>query len=165
MKKLALLLLLVFALSVVEIQLFAAVTNAFGALATVLLIIATAVVGVAMLRKQGMAAFKRMRAAMAGIAQPPPDLLESAFLLMGGVLMISPGFFSDFVGGLCLLPPARRLLIRYLAPKLPRWAQRMHKQRPPREPREPHELHEPQIPRRPDGSKPDIIEGKYRRRD
>ncbi len=163
--------LVVLLLAVVEIQLFAIVTDAVGAVGTVLLIVATGAGGVAVLRRLGRAAFRQLRAGMSGIPQPPPDLLESGFVLMGGLLLISPGFFSDFIGALFLLPAARRWLVRHLLPRLTRWQWHVQMRRRARWARDAGEMDdtppppEPPLPRRPDGRKPDIIEGKYRRRD
>jgi len=163
--------LVVLLLAVVEIQLFAIVTDAVGAVGTVLLIVATGAGGVAVLRRLGRAAFRQLRAGMSGIPQPPPDLLESGFVLMGGLLLISPGFFSDFIGALFLLPAARRWLVRHLLPRLTRWQGHVQMRRRARwardagEPDDTPPPPEPPLPRRPDGRKPDIIEGKYRRRD
>lgn len=174
MKVLAVFVLVVFLMAVVEIQLFAIVTDAVGALGTVLLIVATGAGGVAVLRRLGRAAFRQLRAGMSGIPQPPPDLLESGFVLMGGLFLISPGFFSDFIGALFLLPALRRWLIRHLLPRLSRWGWHVQMRRRARQARgagapddtpPPPPPPEPPLPRRPDGSKPDIIEGKYRRRD
>ena len=167
--------LIVLGMAVVEIQLFAIVTDAVGAVGTVLLIVATGACGVAALRRLGRAAFQQLRAGMSGIPQPPPDLLQSGFVVIGGLLLISPGFFSDFIGALFLLPAARRWLIRHLLPRLTRWQWHVQMRRRARWARgagapddadsAPPPPPEPPLPRRPDGSKPDIIEGKYRRRD
>lgn len=175
MKVLAVFGLVVLVMAVVEIQLFAIVTGAIGAVGTVLLIVATGAGGVAVLRRLGRAAFQQLRAGMSGIPQPPPDLMESGFVLMGALFLISPGFLSDFIGALFLLPAARRWLIRHLLPRLSRWQWHIQMRRRARQARgagapddadsAPPPPPEPPLPRRPDGSKPDIIEGKYRRRD
>jgi UPF0716 protein FxsA len=91
-----------------------AVAQAIGVLETVLLLIVTWPIGVWALRTQGGAAWRRLSAAVAEGRPPGREVLDGALIVIGGVLLIIPGFISDLVGALALLPPTRSLLRRPL---------------------------------------------------
>lgn len=100
-----------------------------GGAPTLLLIISTAVVGVVLLRQQGMSTFLRAQKRLAQQELPKEELLEGLLLPLGGLLLLLPGFITDFAGFACLLPWTRRALVRRV---LPRFRSRaVHVQRPP----------------------------------
>ena len=110
------LLLLVFfsLLPIVEITLLIDIGSNIGAGATILLIITTAVVGVGLVRYQG---FSILRDAQSQISkgQPPAKALAHGILvLLAGLMLIIPGFFTDGVGFLLLIPPIRSLLLDFV---------------------------------------------------
>lgn len=107
-------LLLVLGIPLLEIYLFIRVGGLIGALPTVFLVVFTAVLGVLLLRQQGFAALQRVQAAMAQGQIPAMELLEAMLLTLGGILLLIPGFLSDALGFLCLIPPVRRWLVRGL---------------------------------------------------
>lgn len=77
---------------------------------TLLLVIGTAVLGFALIRHQGMAALNQGRQKLA-MGQPPiEELTTGLFLALAGVLFIHPGFITDALGLLCLIPGLRKLL-------------------------------------------------------
>ena len=88
--------------------------NIIGALSTIGLVVLTALLGAWMLRSQGLAAFKRVRDALDAGKPPARELLEGVILLIGGALLLTPGFVTDALGFICLLPPTRRWLLRRL---------------------------------------------------
>ncbi len=100
------------AVPIVEIWVLIEVGSRFGALYTILLVILTAVIGSVMLRTQGLSILSRVRSQLASNRLPAAELLEGAFLLVGGVLLLTPGFVTDAVGFLCLLPITRRIVVR-----------------------------------------------------
>jgi UPF0716 protein FxsA len=65
-----------------------------------------------MLRAQGLSILSRVRSQIASNRVPAVELLEGAFLLVGGALLLTPGFVTDTVGIMCLLPIARQFLVR-----------------------------------------------------
>jgi UPF0716 protein FxsA len=98
-----------------EIAFMVNVADAIGILPTVLLLIGIGVVGTMLIRRQGLATLTRAHAALQQGRLPVEDLFEGACILAAGVMMALPGFLSDIVGCLLLLPPVRRLLYKALA--------------------------------------------------
>jgi len=82
-----------------------------GAVYTILLVVLTAVVGAALLRWQGFTTFQRVREAMARGEVPAIEMMEGVVLLICGALLLTPGFFTDAVGFLALIPAVRRHFI------------------------------------------------------
>jgi UPF0716 protein FxsA len=81
-----------------------------GALPTVALVVLTAVIGATLARIQGLATLQRLQSAMARGEAPAVELLEGVLLLIGALLLLTPGFFTDALGFACLLPFTRRAL-------------------------------------------------------
>ncbi len=107
-------LLLFILIPLLEIYFFIKVGAAIGAVPTVLAVILTAIVGVGMLRVQGLNTLARFRNAAARGEAPAFELLEGVILLLGGALLLTPGFFTDGVGFLCLLRTSRAWMVHYL---------------------------------------------------
>lgn len=105
------LLLLFLLVPVIEIYLLIEVGSAIGALPTIFLVVLTAIVGAALLRWQGFSTFQRVREAMARGEIPAIEMMEGVVLLICGALLLTPGFFTDAVGFLCLIPAVRRHFI------------------------------------------------------
>ncbi|MCW4148098.1 MULTISPECIES: FxsA family protein [Halomonadaceae] len=85
-----------------------------GLLMTLLLVIGTGVVGLHLIRKEGVATFARARQRMQAGEIPSNELFTGAALIFGGALLMAPGFLSDALGLACLVPNARRLLFKLL---------------------------------------------------
>lgn len=94
------------------------VAEAIGVLCAILLLLVSWPVGSWALRSQGGAAWRRLSAAVAAGRSPTREVLDGALVLIGGLLLIIPGFISDVFGLLALLPPTRALLRRPLARNL-----------------------------------------------
>lgn len=109
-----LLLILFLTVPLLEIYLLIQVGSVIGALPTVFLVVFTAVVGAFLLRMQGFATMRRVQATLARGELPAIEMLEGLVLLISGALLLTPGFFTDIVGFLCLIPPLRRCLILWL---------------------------------------------------
>jgi UPF0716 protein FxsA len=101
-----------------ELYLAIKVAEAIGVLYTVLLLIVSWPLGTWALRSQGRAAWRRLSAAVAAGRSPGREVLDGALVLIGGLLLVLPGFISDLFGSLALLPPSRALLRRQLARNL-----------------------------------------------
>ena len=95
---------------VVEIWLFVKVGALIGAWQTAGLVVAMAIIGAALVRVQGFAVLERARATLAAGEFPTNELLDGLFVLIAGFLLITPGFFTDFLGILLFIPPLRRRL-------------------------------------------------------
>ena len=98
----------------VELYLIIEVGSVIGALWTVLLVVLTAVIGVSLLRIQGFNTLNRARQNMEMGTLPAMEMMEGMMLAVGGALLITPGFITDTLGFLCLIPATRRAMIRYL---------------------------------------------------
>lgn len=94
----------------IEIYLFIKVGTAIGALPTILLILVTAVIGVAMLRQQGLSTFQKVQTQMQHGEIPAVGMLEGMMLFFAGALLLTPGFFTDTIGFILLVPPLRKAL-------------------------------------------------------
>lgn len=105
---------LFFVIPLIEIYLLIKVGGLIGALPTVFLVVFTAVLGALLLRQQGFSTLRRVQAAMARGQIPAMEMIEAVLLTLGGALLLTPGFFTDALGFLCLIPPARRWLIQRL---------------------------------------------------
>lgn len=99
---------------IIEIFLLIEVGSRIGALWTVILVIATAVIGVNLLRYQGVATLSRAQKSMSQGAMPAMEMMEGLCLAVGGALLITPGFMTDTIGFICLIPVTRRALIHYI---------------------------------------------------
>jgi UPF0716 protein FxsA len=97
---------------VAEIALFIQVGSRLGVGLTLLLVAVSAVVGIWLVRRQGFAAATRVQAMLARGESPALGMLEGLALLAAGVLLVLPGFLTDLVAFVLLIPPVRRWIIR-----------------------------------------------------
>lgn len=103
-------LLLFIIVPLIEIALFIQVGGAVGVLPTVALVVFTAVLGVGLLRWQGVGTLNRARSRMQAGEMPAREMVEGMMLLVAAVLLLTPGFFTDAVGFTLLIPASRYLL-------------------------------------------------------
>ncbi|MCU7814887.1 MAG: FxsA family protein [Candidatus Thiodiazotropha sp. (ex Lucinoma kastoroae)] len=111
MNPLLIFLLLFVGIPLVELYFLIKVGSQIGVLQTVFLTLFTAVLGGWMVRSQGFATFSRVREAMDRSEVPAFDMMEGAVLLVCGLLLLLPGFITDVVGFIFLVPPLRRWLL------------------------------------------------------
>lgn len=78
-----------------------------GPVATISLVLFTAALGVFLLRLQGLATLNKVRTSLDNRELPAIPLVEGLFLLIAGALLLTPGFFTDFIGFVILIPPVR----------------------------------------------------------
>lgn len=95
----------------VEIYLLIKVGGLIGALPTVFLVVFTAVLGAFFIRLQGFSTFTRVQGMLRRGEIPAIEVLEGVVLLICGALLLTPGFFTDTLGFLALVPPLRRAVI------------------------------------------------------
>jgi UPF0716 protein FxsA len=93
-----------------ELYVVIKVAEAIGVLDTIVLLIAGWPLGTWAVRSQGRAVWRRMADAVAAGRPPAREVLDGALILLGGGLLIIPGFISDAIGILLLLPPTRALV-------------------------------------------------------
>jgi UPF0716 protein FxsA len=94
----------------IEIYLFIEIGSVIGALQTILLIVVTAVIGVALLRRQGLTTMRKVQTQMQQGELPAVGMLEGMMLFFAGALLLTPGFFTDTIGFILLIPPLRKAL-------------------------------------------------------
>ncbi|MCZ6763797.1 MAG: FxsA family protein [Alphaproteobacteria bacterium] len=97
-----------------EIVVFIQVGDAIGLWPTIAAVVATAVIGTALLRHQGLSTIARARAELAANAVPMRELFDGVCLIFAGALLLTPGFITDAVGFALLIPPVRGLLRQLL---------------------------------------------------
>lgn len=99
------------AIPIAEMWLLIQVGSEIGALNTIFLVVLTAAVGLALLRKQGLDTLLRMNQRVEQGQLPAGEILEGVALAVGGALLLTPGFITDGFGFICLLPFTRRLFL------------------------------------------------------
>ncbi len=132
-------LLLFVCVPLIELYFLIQVGSEIGALPTIGLSIFTALLGGALVRVQGFSVLTRVQEATARNEIPALQMLDGALLLVAGLVLLLPGFFTDILGFLLLIPSLRQLLIA-------RFVRKIQSQRADRT-----------------GQGPRVIEGEYRR--
>ena len=94
---------------VIEITLFIQLGGAIGAGWTILLILATAMIGLSAMRRQGMATLASAQLAQAQGRAPVAEVGHGILILLAGVMLFIPGFMTDAIGAVLLWRPARSL--------------------------------------------------------
>lgn len=102
----------------IEISIFIQVAHVLGVLMTLLLVIFTSVIGMSLVRNQGFKNFMLMQQKMQAGESPAVEMIKSVSLIIAGLLLVLPGFFTDFLGMLLLLPPVQKHLTLKLMPHL-----------------------------------------------
>ena len=114
-------LLVFFVLAWIEISLFIQVAHVMGVLLTMLLVVFTSCIGVSLVKNQGMKNFMLMQEKLARNESPATEMIKSVSLIIAGFLLLLPGFFTDLLGLLLLLPPVQKHLTLKLMPHLRVW--------------------------------------------
>lgn len=99
---------------IVELFVIIQVGGAIGVLPTVGLLVLGSVLGSVLMRSQGRAAWRDFQAATASGRVPAREVLDGALVIFGGALLLTPGFATDALGLLLLLPPTRAIVRRML---------------------------------------------------
>ena len=97
---------------ILEIAVFIEAGGYFGLWPTVGAVILTAIIGSALLRQQGLSTLARAQENLAAGRLPMAEVFDGLCILVGGALLLTPGFITDAVGFLLLVPPVRRILRR-----------------------------------------------------
>lgn len=106
-------LLLVFLFVVVpiaELYVIIQIGQAIGVLPTIALLILDSILGAALMRSQGRAVWRRFNRALAEGRMPGQEVMDGALVIFGGALLLTPGFLSDILGLILLLPPTRAIV-------------------------------------------------------
>ena len=103
-------LILFITIPLVEIAILINIGKIIGAGYTIALVIGTAFLGVSLLRIQGISTLAKVQSNIAKGQLPATELIEGLILLISGVLLLTPGFFTDMLGFLMLVPILRQRL-------------------------------------------------------
>ncbi len=106
------------AVPIIEIGLFIQVGGFLGLWPTLAIVVLTAFVGTALMRAQGVAALQKLQKNIESGGNPTDPIANGAFILVAGLLLLTPGFFTDAIGFSLLIPPVRQALIRAVAARL-----------------------------------------------
>jgi UPF0716 protein FxsA len=121
---LVLLAVLLIAIPILEVWLLVQVGHEIGLLPTVLILIAQAIIGVLLMRHEGSRAWKALNDAFTQGKVPTGELADAALILVGGVLLMLPGFLTDIIGFVFLLrwtrPVARKTIAFFVARRINR---------------------------------------------
>ena len=99
---------------IVEMLLLFEVAEHIGGLSTVGLVVLTAVIGIQVLKQQGLSTITRAQRRLESGELPGQEVLEGLFLAVGGAFLLTPGFITDTFGFIFLIGPTRRLLVNWL---------------------------------------------------
>jgi len=103
---------------VVEMWLLIEVGSRIGALPTIALVLLTAVIGLALLRRQGFATLVRGHRRLEEGELPATEIVEGLVLAVAGALLLTPGFVTDAIGFAGLIPQSRQWLVRRLLARI-----------------------------------------------
>ncbi len=112
------LLILFICVPVIEIGLFIQVGDMLGLWPTIGLVLLTAFVGASLVRSQGIQTLLSVQNRLRHGEMPAQQILEGVMLAVSGVLLLTPGFMTDAMGMIVLLPAPRAMLARYLMSKV-----------------------------------------------
>ena len=98
----------------IEIYVLIQVGQLIGVLPTIVLLIADALAGTWLFKREGRKAWRALRDALELRRVPTKEVADGALVVVGGAFLITPGFVTDVIGVLCLLPPTRAVLRRLL---------------------------------------------------
>jgi UPF0716 protein FxsA len=109
MRRLLIIVGLLVVVPIIEIAVLIAIGQVIGAAWTILLVLATSALGGWLLRREGGRAWRAFQTDLAEGRPPGNTATDGLLVLIGGIFMLVPGFVSDVIGGLLILPPTRRV--------------------------------------------------------
>jgi UPF0716 protein FxsA len=98
----------------VELAILIYLGNLIGVLETILIVIVTGLLGAIMARRQGLAILSRIRGNIEQGIVPSGELFQAFLILVGGLLLLTPGLITDLIGFSLLIPRTRNLVIDWL---------------------------------------------------
>lgn len=102
---------------IIEMVLLLKIGAIIGVVPTVILVVTSAMFGATLLRNQGLSTFKRLRDTLSRQEIPTREIIEGPLLLLGGALLLTPGFITDVMGFYLLIPSTRKRFVEYLIDK------------------------------------------------
>ena len=98
---------------IIEISIFITVGSNIGVLNTILIILTTAIVGIFLVRRQGIKLLFDAQKNLSQGIMPTEEIKGGIFLLVSGLLLITPGFFTDFIGFMVFIKPVQNFIATY----------------------------------------------------
>ena len=98
-------------MTLLEIYVLVSVGESIGGFSTILLVVITALIGSTLLKQQGWSTMAKAQNAMANGQTPAFEMMEGVVILVSGVLLLTPGFITDGIGLLGLMPFSRAYFI------------------------------------------------------
>jgi UPF0716 protein FxsA len=114
------LVLLFIVVPIAELAVIIQVGQQIGVLWTIALLIADSILGSVLMRSQGRTAWRRLNDATAAGRVPAREVLDGALVILGGAMLLTPGFLTDILGLILLVPPTRALVRGIVARRLAR---------------------------------------------
>lgn len=108
------LLLLFLVVPVLELWVILQVGQEIGPASTIVLLLAVSVAGAALLKREGLRAWSRFRSALAVGRIPAEEVVDGSLVLFAGALLLTPGFLTDVLGLVLIVPPTRAVVNRVL---------------------------------------------------
>ena len=98
---------------IIEISIFITVGSNIGILNTIVIILTTAIVGIFLVRRQGIKLLFDAQKNLSQGIMPTEEIKGGIFLLVSGLLLITPGFFTDFIGFMVFIKPVQKFIANY----------------------------------------------------
>jgi len=106
--------------TLLELWVLVLLSSAWSVGATILLVFATAIIGAALAKREGLAVIQKAKTQLESGQIPAKPLAEGVMILIGGALLLTPGLITDVIGFSTLIPPCRRVYGRLAL----RWAKK-----------------------------------------
>ncbi len=109
------LVLIFIATPIVELAVLVYIGTLLGVLYTILIVVITGLIGAFLAKNQGLTTLSRIRSSTESGVLPTAELLQGALILIGGLLLLTPGLITDLVGFGMLIPQARNVVAKGLS--------------------------------------------------
>jgi UPF0716 protein FxsA len=119
-----LLFILLIAVPIAELYVIVQIADGIGFLPTLALLIGISVAGAWLLKREGLATWARLQQTLSQGQMPTNEVSDGALIMFGGALLLTPGFLTDVVGLILLIPPTRGLVKGASRKMFARWARR-----------------------------------------
>jgi len=106
------------AVPIIEIALFIQIGGFLGLLPTLIIVVLTAIAGTYLVRAQGLSVISQLQSRIRAMNDPSEPLAHGAMILFSGALLLTPGFFTDFVGFLLLIPNVRTFVFQKMKERI-----------------------------------------------
>lgn len=106
------------AVPIIEIAFFIQIGGFLGLFPTLAIVILTAIAGTYLVRAQGLSVLSQLQSRFREMNDPSEPLAHGAMILFSGALLLTPGFFTDFIGFLLLVPNVRATVFRKVKERL-----------------------------------------------